>query len=651
MSMSDRKAELERKKARLQALRDEKQRRQQEKEQALARQSLSPSVARPGPVDRASLDEELRKQGIAPISDVSDISATPSGGSLQPSEGGGSQPSSLSQPAPAPTAARKKPPDLTVVQVHSTSIPPKESVTYCKQTQTTASGPEQTARPGGFDYYVLTYDEPHGDELEDASLTGLEGRRLPPGILHHGMPTVTDVQPATVQPDAAEKPPAEPKKPEPRELSEEQKQLIMMSAEFSEFFSRQSRVVERVLCEDRDLYSDYSRNFDDDGMMDDKSGQQLSVNRVFFDERWSQHRTVTSLDWSPQFPELLAASYNNNESAPHEPDGVCLVWNTRFKKDTPEYIFHCQSPLMSVSFARFHPNLLLGGTYSGQIVLWDNRVQRRTPVQRSPLSTAAHTHPVYCMRVVGTQNAHNLISVSTDGKLCSWSLDMLSQPQEKMELQFKQSRPVPVTGLAFPQGEVNNFVVASEDGNLYTACRHGSRAGVQEVYQGHCGPVTGVSAHAASGPLDFSHLFISSSIDWTVKLWSVKEPKPLYSFEDNSDYVYDAAWSPLHPALFAAVDGTGRLDVWNLNAETEVPVAGTVVDGGVAALNRVSWTPSGLHITVGDDRGRVWVYDVGERLAHPRQDEWTRLAHTLQEMRSNNADEELDRIGAGTPSR
>ena len=38
-------------------------------------------------------------------------------------------------------------------------------------------------------------------------------------------------------------------------------------------------------------------------------------------------------------------------------------------------------------------------------------------------------HPVYCMRVVGTQNAHNLISVSTDGKMCSWSLDMLSQPQ------------------------------------------------------------------------------------------------------------------------------------------------------------------------------------------------------------------------------
>lgn len=36
------------------------------------------------------------------------------------------------------------------------------------------------------------------------------------------------------------------------------------------------------------------------------------------------------------------ASYNNNEDAPHEPDGVALVWNMKYKKNTPEYIFHCQ---------------------------------------------------------------------------------------------------------------------------------------------------------------------------------------------------------------------------------------------------------------------------------------------------------------------
>ncbi|MEQ2216715.1 Cytoplasmic dynein 1 intermediate chain 1 [Xenoophorus captivus] len=82
-------------------------------------------------------------------------------------------------------------------------------------------------------------------------------------------------------------------------------------------------------------------------------------------------------------------------------------------------------------------------------------------------------HPVYCVNVVGTQNANNLITVSTDGKMCSWSLDMLSQPQETMELVYSKSKPVAVMGMAFPTGDVNNYVVGSEEGIVYTASRHG----------------------------------------------------------------------------------------------------------------------------------------------------------------------------------
>lgn len=49
-----------------------------------------------------------------------------------------------------------------------------------------------------------------------------------------------------------------------------------------------------------------------------------------------------SFSLTVQYPELLVASYNNNEDAPHEPDGVALVWNMKYKKTTPEYVFHCQ---------------------------------------------------------------------------------------------------------------------------------------------------------------------------------------------------------------------------------------------------------------------------------------------------------------------
>lgn len=123
-----------------------------------------------------------------------------------------------------------------------------------------------------------------------------------------------------------------------------------------------------------------------------QAGAKLSLNRQFADERWSKHRVVTCLDWSPQvhdhanlvlwleacntafydyssevplscpvfcashqYPELLAASYSSNEDAPHEPDGVALVWNMKYKKTTPEYVFHCQvMSLMHISVKDMH---------------------------------------------------------------------------------------------------------------------------------------------------------------------------------------------------------------------------------------------------------------------------------------------------------
>ncbi|XP_072755536.1 cytoplasmic dynein 1 intermediate chain isoform X33 [Anoplolepis gracilipes] len=640
--MSDRKAELERKKAKLQAIREEKERRRREKEQ----KDVEEATVRAAGTDkdqRKEIDAMLSSLGVAPVSDV--LSSLSSMSSLTPEQSANATPDASLQPSSInsaqSSASRRKNRELTIVSVAHTNIPPKEPVVYSKQTQTiqtthTSHDDEYNLNPG------LEWEDEFTAEDEENSLPHMDGfqSKLPPGILPHGLPQVKEVQPAVTQVEQ-EKEKEKPKK-EVRELSEEEKQMIILSEDFQRFLDRTSRIVERALGESVDIYTDYTGTMDEDGM-DEKSHQRLWLNRSFICERWSRNRCVTSMDWSPQFPELLAASYNNNDDTPNDPDGVCLIWNTKFKKTTPEFIFHCQSPVMSTTFARFHPNLILGGTYSGQIVLWDNRVQKRTPIQRTPLSATAHTHPVYCLSVVGTQNAHNLISISTDGKLCSWSLDMLSQPQEALELHTKQSKAIAATCLAFPHGDVNNFVMGSEDGTVYSACRHGNRAGLTETYEGHQGPVTGISAHAVQGGIDFSHLFLTSSLDWTIKLWSLKENKPLYSFEHNGDYVYDVAWSPTHPALFASVDDSGRLDLWNLNQDTEVPTASVVVDG-CPALNRVSWTPSGLHVTVGDDTGKIWVYDVAEHLAHPRIDEWNKFLYTQQDLKNNKADEELDKL-------
>uniref|UniRef100_A0A8C9WYJ9 Dynein cytoplasmic 1 intermediate chain 2 n=1 Tax=Sander lucioperca TaxID=283035 RepID=A0A8C9WYJ9_SANLU len=547
---SELKAELERKKQRLAQIREEKKRKEEERKKQAADQ-LKDAAQHQDDSDlekkRREAEALLQSMGITseapvvppPISPTTKSAGTPSEAGSQDSDGA------------LFCAFRRGTPKLGMAKVTQVDFPPRETVSYTKETQTP----------------VMTQQKEEEEEEEEIA--------APQPV----------VETQTEKPDQKEEEEAP-----PHELTEEEKLQILHSEEFVNFFDHSTRIIERALSEHVDLFFDYSGRDLEEKEGEIQAGTKLSLNRQFMDERWSKHRVVTCLDWSLQYPELLVASYNNNEDAPHEPDGVALVWNMKYKKATPEYVFHCQ-------------------------------------------------HPVYCVNVVGTQNAHNLISISTDGKICSWSLDMLSQPQDSMELVFKQSKAVAVTSMSFPLGDVNNFVVGSEDGSVYMSCRHGSKAGISEMFEGHHGPITGIHCHTAAGPLDFSHLFVTSSFDWTVKLWSTKNNKPLYSFEDNSDYVYDVMWSPTHPALFACVDGVGHLDLWNLNNDTEVPTASVTVEGN-PALNRVRWAHSGREIAVGDSDGRVLVYDVGEQTAVPRNDEWTRFVRTLAEINDNRDDAE-----------
>ena len=95
-------------------------------------------------------------------------------------------------------------------------------------------------------------------------------------------------------------------------------------------------------------------------------------------------------------------------------------------------------------------------------------------------------------------------------------------------------------------------------------------------------------------------------MDWSISLWSHRDGRHIASFEDSDDYISDVAWllfcflfcvfcllgllfffyesfifiiffffffffrSPVHPGVFASVDGSGFLSMWNLNANTEV---------------------------------------------------------------------------------
>ncbi|KAL1861588.1 hypothetical protein VTK73DRAFT_7011 [Phialemonium thermophilum] len=483
-----------------------------------------------------------------------------------------------------------------------------------------------------------------------------------------------------------------------RSLTTDELNAITHSDEFMDFLDRSSKILERALDQEYDILTDYTLQVHDIDEDDEPNGniggrgrRKIKEVAQFYDERWSKKRMISSIDFSPKFKELVLASYTKNPSAPHDPDGIVQVWNLH-SHERPEFLFHAQSDILTAKFSPFHPNLIIGGAYSGQVLLWDTRA-RAAPVQKTPLTGSGHTHPVYAIDIVGTQNANNIISCSTDGVVCGWSIDMLAQPQESLTLlapqppktglapQPTRTEDVSPTCMAFPQADPTFFLVGSEEGTIFPCHRYdraSAKAGIDAriSYRGHAAPVMSVDFHPSRGPMDLGDLVLSSSLDWSVKLWKVRAPAatstvdgagggvgtaaggmgvgstgasgalgnaagagaqgvvtPLLDFA-REDVVYDATWSPVKPGVFALVDGAGWLEVWDVTVETEEPVARITPsqrkDGRPSllgrSLNKVAWEPSeGKRLATGGLDGGLSVFEVGPDLGgkeNLKNEEW-----------------------------
>jgi dynein intermediate chain len=241
---------------------------------------------------------------------------------------------------------------------------------------------------------------------------------------------------------------------------------------------------------------------------------------------------------------------------------------------------------------------------------------------------------------------------------------MLSQPQEFLEL----SSPPPaktddmaVTCMAFPQSDPTYFLAGTEEGSIYPCHRYdraGAKAGVdgRVKYAGHAAPVMSLDFHPAKGQIDLGDLVLSSSVDWSVKLWKVRPPAATGTSNTSvagtqvvtpildiarEDLVYDVRWSPVKPSVFALVDGAGSLEVWDVNVDVEVPVqkvtpsenkrgAFASMPSGMGymnrSLNKLAWERNeGKRVAVGGMDGVVTVFEVGAELGgtETRGEEWS----------------------------
>ncbi|VUZ42607.1 unnamed protein product, partial [Hymenolepis diminuta] len=662
-SISNRKAELERKKAKLAALREERLR----KEESQFKNS-SQSIGLPR-ADHVSVDGILREIGVI---DNIEANGKVNDENLIKSVSTVTLDSNLD-------INQKRSPKLSLTNIMQCSIDSKEVITYSKEVQT-----EQLASP--------TIDRWN----DDASRTfaGLQSFEWddeigvnPYAEMDAHLPEVSKfIEGLDLSKSVRFNHPDSPVKHAPvRELTEEEKQATMESERFRDFFLRTARIVQRALDEPDDIFFDYSgaeRENDAEGKR-----QQVKYIGDFFDKFYVPNggqSSIVALDWSTVHPELLLASYQSREGstglAAVDANGsiessCCCLWNLKHRQTAPEYTFTYQVDITAAILTEFHPSTVIGGTKGGQIILWDIRSNRRTPVQKTHLAGngAAHVEAICGLGVTGSRSANQLVSVSSEGRMCSWSLDMLGAPIETIDLAppaaigtgsmasgggiKRSANPITPTCLAFLPGvDTSRFLIGSQDGSVYAGSRNVKNAGLTNSFEGHKAPVTGVAVLAnaetaglSSIPDDGSlaiggeyPLFVTTSMDCSVRLWSARDfpAYPLLAFEDRNDYFVGCDTSPIHPALFATTDLSGCLDLWSLNNDHEVPTASIQIEGD-ALLNRCRFHKKGHHLAVGGDDGRIRLFELNENLATPKADEYVQLKRLAKNL-SATAKEEFD---------
>ncbi|KAF1794897.1 WD40 repeat, conserved site [Phytophthora cactorum] len=444
-------------------------------------------------------------------------------------------------------------------------------------------------------------------------------------------------------------------------ISVEDKTSLLQSDAMEAFLTKASRVIERALntSSKYDIMIDYGADVEQDSAVEEAT-ESLKQQNVFADNQWSKHRAVTDVDVSPFYPELTLVAYTARNFLEDEDkdDGMSSQWDTMGNSAKAALT---EVAAITEGYQRllqpFDRHIIIGGTYSGQIVVWDTRA-KSAPVQKTALSAFSHTHPIYAMAVAGTKTSYTLISASTDGRVCVWDIDHLQKPLDMLDLRISLSivsnytsvntsdkkMEASVTSFAVLGKEIKELFIGTEAGKLYSTkidqqknkpgagddsssmmdtdkknrnSLLGSSTGdlVREVIVeavskegSHFGPVTAMHFNPLL-PMHRDSLLLTCSLDSTVKLWSLEHPEfPVLSFEPSSEYISDVRWSPVHPALFAVADSSGSVSIWNILRDVEVPAVSEKISD--KSLNKIRWSADGKSVITGDADGKSYIYEV-----------------------------------------
>ncbi|XP_078103522.1 dynein, axonemal, intermediate chain 1, paralog 2 [Sander vitreus] len=372
-----------------------------------------------------------------------------------------------------------------------------------------------------------------------------------------------------------------------------------------------SKIFERMVNQNTfdDIAQDFKYFEDASDEFRDQEGTLLPLWKFQYDK--AKRLSVTALCWNKKYHDLFAVGMGSYDFS-KQGRGM-LVYYSLKNSAFPEFIYPTDSGVLCLDIHEQHSYLVAVGFYDGCVAVYNLKEEGLEPLYKSTAKTGKHTDPVWQVRWQNDDmdNNHNFYSVSSDGRVVSWTL-------VKNELVFTDIIRLSLNGAVSdgPEGAEQPgiacgtsfdfhkqidylFLVGTEEGKIHK-CSKTYSSQFLETYDAHSMAVDAVK---------WNHfhpkVFISCSSDWTVKIWDHAINTPMFTFDLNAA-VGDVAWSPYSSTVFAAVTTDGTVHVFDLNINKyEAICQQPVVAKKKTKLTHIEFNPIYPILIVGDDRGYV----------------------------------------------
>lgn len=382
---------------------------------------------------------------------------------------------------------------------------------------------------------------------------------------------------------------------------------------------------------------------------------------------------ATSVSWNAT-GYVVAVSYGRFDVAGSgwcTDPGVLATWNLGrrdMNPEVPDVSVHTDNCLQACAFHPRHPALIAGGTFNGELYVWD--LGRKGDVQRgrSAVSDTSHREPITAVqwryeateagRRQNQDETYQVITAGADGRVLVWLWHKNSHPVLGLEV----THPLPntarhvlwgVTALALTTRATRSdataaksadyegaFVVGTEAGAVfrcllgYNAQKSAAfvaaadtggatwRSPVRQAYEMHAGPVFGVDTcpHRRG-------LFLTCGSDGMLRVYSRLSPRPLLELEPSSAALFACQWSPARPCVFATGSADGRVFVYDIASTSMHPSLAIDVSGGEEdPVHALAFNPHLPEYLAACARRRVRVYSLAARLHTRRAREGAVLA-------------------------